>query len=286
MSESLDSGRLADKAGFFLCLARAFATPAEASFGAFRDALADDLAALAKGAGYDCTAVLIDYRRAIAAMPDAQQLLVTYSRLFLMPGEKHPGLNVAAYIDGAVGGGSVRALETCYARCGLEKQVELHDLPDHVSVQLEFLAYLHAMEAEGGTMPPVRATEFVDSFVACWVSAFRADIEAAANRFGLGSDPYGPLARVLEAAIAGEAQALRAEQPEPVSTVDPEIARLRSHFAGRQMDESDLAVIREKLQSEGLPVGHIAIPIEERDRVMGFASLTPPEPKPRKALFS
>jgi hypothetical protein len=44
------------------------------------------------------------------------------------------------------------------------------------------------------------------------------------------------------------------------------------------MTEEDLAIIRARLEADGLPSGHVAIPVEARDRVMGLAAMTPPAP--------
>jgi TorA maturation chaperone TorD len=270
------------RAEFYLCLARAFSTPARPEiFDAARDVLPADLAELGSLCGYPIDAALADYRAAIALVRDPQQLLILYSRLFLVPGDLRPSLNVGVYLDGVVAGGSVTALETCYARCGLGKNNDFHDLPDHLSVQLEFVAWLFAAEAraetEGGDPPPFRATEFLAHFVARWIGPFRADLEAASFRFHLPGNPYRALARLLETAVLAEVGRVPGEAI-PAPGVDPEIARLRGQFAGREMTEEDLAIIRARLEADGFPSGHVAIPVEARDRVMGLAAMTPPAP--------
>ncbi|HRP23206.1 molecular chaperone TorD family protein [Thauera sp.] len=279
-----DQQTLIDKASWYLCLARAFTIPeSPAQFEALRDFLADELAELGLLQGEACQASLRAFRAAMRSVDRLQALKVRYARLFLMPGDTHPSLNTGAYIDGAVGGGSVRAMETCYARCGLEKHGDLRDLPDHISVQLEFLAWLYAAEAEGQPLP-MRGDEFMQAFVARWATALRRDLDAAVDRFALGADPYAALARLLEAVVAAEV-ASSAQVADPAQPgVDPEIARLRSHFAGRRLDASDRAVIREKLLADGLPVDHLAIPIEDRDEAMGMVSLIPPEARRRSEL--
>jgi putative dimethyl sulfoxide reductase chaperone len=270
------------KAELYLCLARAFAVPNESSlFDALRDDLPGDLEDLGSRLGYPIGFALAEFRQAIAGIGDAQQLLVLYSRLFLVPGEHHPSLNTGAYLDGTIAGSSVTALETCYARCGLDKRGDFHDLPDHLSVQLELVAWLLAAEVEaesqGGLPPPMRAREILVQFVARWVGPFRTDIEAASRRFGLGANPYLALARFLEAAVLAEVGVTRGEaQPSP--GIDPEIARLRSQYAGREMSEEDLAIIRARLAADGLPSGHVTIPVDARDRTMGLAAMTPPAP--------
>ena len=290
------------KSELYLCLARAFATPTDAVFlAALRDDLPLDLAELGARLGCPLEPALADYRAAMATIADAEQLLVLYSRLFLVPGDHHPSLNTGAYLDGALAGGSLTMLERCYARCGLERQGDFHDLSDHLSMQLELVAWLFQAEARAGNdathrrraasiraerpqhaersqpEPPMRAEQILSQFVVHWVGPFRAELEAATQRFRLTANPYLPLARVLETAVRHE---VGADQSTPTadSGIDPEIARLRSQYAGRELGEEDLAIIRARLAADGLPSDHIAIPEEARDRTMGLATMTPPAP--------
>lgn len=278
-----------DRAAFYLCLGRAFATPSPpAAFAAMRDALAADLTELAAACGYRVEDTLAALRECVSSL-DAQQLLASYARLFLIPGERHPSLNTGAYLDGALGGGSAAAIEACYARCGLEKHDKFADLPDHVSVQLEFVAWLFAAEAQargdGGEPPPITAREFLTRFVARWANPFRADIDAASARFGLGAHPYGALARVLEAAVVADTLPARCESAGEVG-IDPEIVRLRAQYAGRTMGAEDVAFIRARLEADGLPSGHVAIPVDARDRVMGLAAMRAPEAPRHSGFFA
>jgi TorA maturation chaperone TorD len=272
--------RLVSTSEFFLCLARAFAVPQHPdSLDRLRDALTEDLAELASDCGYEIDAPLWDYREAIAEVPDANRLLVIYSRLFLVPGDRHPSLNTGTYLDGAVAGGSVTAMETCYRRCGLEKDEAVQDLPDHLSIQLEFVARLFAAESQaritGAAPPPIAAGEFLATFVARWIGPFRADLDEASRRFKLADNPYRHLARILEGAVRTEGAQQPAE-PALAPTVDPEIARLRSQLVGKPITEEDLAIIRARLEADGLPSHHVAIPVDDRDRVMGLSTMVPP----------
>lgn len=263
------------KAEFFLCLARAFAPPQDkpAVLAAFKEDLVHDLAELGAACGYPIGEAVAHFARAMAGVADAQALRVTYSRLFLVPGDKHPSLNAGAYIDGAVGGGSVTAMATCYQRCGLEKLETLRDLPDHVAVQLEFVAWLYAAEAEGEASVPMRAEDFISSFVVRWAGAFRAGIEAASGHFALDANPYAALAAMIEIAAVAEARPLEAPEQE----VDPEIARLRAEFAGRQLDAHDLATIEQRLKADRLASDHVSVPVGKRDEAMGLQPLSPPQ---------
>lgn len=262
------------KAEFFLCLARAFALPENkpAVLTAFKEYLVHDLTELGTACGYPIGEAVENFTKAMTSVTDAQSLQVTYSRLFLTPGDKHPSLNTGTYIDGAVGGGSVTAIATCYQRCGLEKQETLRDLPDHVVVQLEFVAWLYAAEAEGDASLPMRAEDFISSFMVRWASAFRAGIEAAAEHFELNANPYAALAGMIEIAALADARPLDLPREE----VDPEIARLRAEFASRELNANDLALIEQRLKADKLGSNHVSVPVERRNEAMGLESMTLP----------
>ncbi|MEY6430848.1 molecular chaperone TorD family protein [Thioalkalicoccus limnaeus] len=277
---------LSSKLDFYLCLARAFAIPDSAdALPLLREALPADLAELAPTCGYPIDGALHAYRQTMAKVIDHEQLRVAYSRLFLVPGEPHPNLNTGAYLDGTLNGGSVTALETCYRRCGLERDRDFHDLPDHISVQLEFVARLFAAEAQaleaGTARPPIAVDEFLARFVARWIGPLHAEIEEASRRFRLSEHPYLALTEILRQAIVAEV-GLDDTAVHPDPGPDPEIARLRSQYAGRTLNEADLAIIRQRLAADGLPTDHVAIPIDERDRTMGLATMTPPAPPNRR----
>lgn len=271
------------RAEFYLCLARAFLAPAsETQAFALREHLAEDLLDLSRALGYPADEAVQAYREAIAQVPDAPSLLALYSRLFLVPGDAHPSINAAAYLDGAIFGDTVFELMDCYARRGLEKREDLADLPDHVSVQLEFAALLFADEAAGRGSDAERdagpdAREFLGRYVARWAAPLRRDLESAGVRFQLAANPWLALARILEtAASADTAAATGAERPEPELT---EIERLRRQYASRTLDASDMAIIRARLAEDGLATDHVAIPAQDRDAAHGFVTLTPPAPQ-------
>ena len=246
------------KSEFFLCLARAFTVPENkpAVLTAFKEYLVHDLTELGTACGYPIDDAVANFAKAMAGVPDAQALLVTYSRLFLIPGDKHPSLNTGVYMDGAVGGNSVTAMATCYQRCGLEKQDNLHDLHDHVVVQLEFVAWLYAAEAEGDMSLPMRAEDFISSFFVHWVGAFQTRIEAATEHFRLDNNPYTALAAMIEIATLADARPPEVSKEE----INPEIVRLRAEFAHRKLNANDLAEIKQRLETDRLASDHVVLP--------------------------
>lgn len=269
-----------DKVELYLCLSQAFLPPTtDAAYEALRDHLADDLGELASELGYPIAPELLAWREAMDCIADHEALLVAYSRLFLVPGDAQPAINAGVYLDGAVNGNSVAAMEDCYRRCGLEPdRTQLADLPDHVARQLEFVAYLYAVAAarergEAAADPPVSAGEFLAMFVARWAPSFRADVEAATARFRLEANPYVALARILEQAARLDAVAPRPQASEEVAD---DIAERRAQVAGQGLGEADLARIKALLEADGLATDHLAIPFAERDAAVGMQRLEVP----------
>ncbi|MBD5804427.1 chaperone protein TorD [Azoarcus sp. Aa7] len=277
MMDARDIESLTERGEFYLCLARAFLTPHTVqAFDGLRDALADDLGELAASLGYACADTLADYRAAIAAIPDPLTLLERYSALFVTP-PRTIQINTACYLDGALNGGTVAAMDEAYRRCGVERGADFHDLSDHVSVQLEFVALLYLRSAqalEAGTpLPPAHPEHFLHDYVARWLPAFIRDLEAA----HAGPNPWLPLTRVLAAAVAHDACA--ETLPTAELRARRAIGKARHDRAMRGVTAEDMAFIARKLREKGLSTDHLAIPPELRDEVRGYSRGTPPGPR-------
>ncbi|MDZ7663335.1 molecular chaperone TorD family protein [Thiohalophilus sp.] len=254
-------------AEFWLCLARAFLPPTDRAFQtALREELVDDLAALAGELDYPLDEELAALRHSLAGV-DGPELLVSYSRLFLVPGEEHPNINAGVYIDGTLHGDTVRRLTERYRAFGLARDEAFADLPDHVAVQLEFVARLYAGDGDGD------APGFLADFVQRWAPLLHEDLRQAESRFELAANPWLALAQVIDKVVALEAPA---PQPAPVEEED-EILRLRRQYAGRSPDAADLETIRAALEAQGLDTAHLAVPVAERDAQEGLARLQVPE---------
>jgi TorA maturation chaperone TorD len=189
------------KAEFYVCLARAFGpmrTPQAED--AFAHALADDLAQLAAHSGYDIGDAAA--RLAASAAAPGARPLADYSALFLVPPVPVP-LNAGLYLDGGLLGRSTQAMLERYRDAGLAPDERFHDLPDHVTMQLEYLAVMFARAAEGDRASAARAREFLARFVLAWLPAFRLALHAAAQRIP-AARAYEALAAILEAAARHE----------------------------------------------------------------------------------
>lgn len=236
-----------ERAELYLCLARSFLPPAgEAAFAALRDMLADDLEVLCASLGYSVS--LDDFRIAVAGISDADALSRLYSKLFLAP-PRRAQIHSGAYLDGGLMGRSVQALEACYRHCGVERRDEFRSPPDHVSVQLEFVAYLYASRPAA-----LAAGHFLGSFVTPWLPHFISDLEEAAAQ--AGSNPYLPLARLLARAVARDA--VPAPQDSKLARRQRALARARRNRAARGVTPAELIEIERLLMEKGLSTDHLS----------------------------
>lgn len=258
MAENVPGAALA-QAEFYLCLARAFATPdAPDHAPAMRHWLADDLAELASELDLAVAPALADFRREAAVLADRDAWLQVYSAIFLAP-PAAARINTAYYLDGAINGGTVRDMEQAYLRCGLARAEGFHDLADHVSVQLEFVALLLANESA-----PVNAGEFLHRYAGHWIHPLCADLQAAAGAKALPANPYLPLAAVLREAVARHAVAPAADARAERRRRAIEGARGRS--SDRGITAADLAEIRRKLEACGLSTDHVPLSADAAQR--------------------
>ncbi|TXF09976.1 TorD/DmsD family molecular chaperone [Pelomicrobium methylotrophicum] len=242
------------RAEFYLCLARAFLPPrTEADFHALTALLADDLGDLARRLDYPIADELSEFRAAASALADPISLLRTYAALFLTPPAPVP-INGGIYLDGSLMGESVRAMEDCYRRCGVERDERFRDLSDHMAVQLEFVAYLYARAAEspaGEAELPLTAGEFLGAFPRRWLPAFCDKLETATRKLGIAPNPYTPLARILRCAVAKDAVPV----PDPLAQTErpapPPLDDRTLHEMARVLRERGLSA--EHLRRAGLP---------------------------------
>lgn len=195
-------GQALARADLLYCLARAFLPPPpQWTVLDWAAPLADDLAAIGDELGVDtvpaCEALHAECRR---TRMGADPWLVEYTRLFLTPPVPVP-LNTGLYLEGAIGGVSAQMMHQCYLTAGIEPEVAFHDLPDHVAMQLEFIARLRERAARGEPDAAAMADEFVHEFVDAWIAPLeRACL--AAERQTPAARVYTALTRLLPAASA------------------------------------------------------------------------------------
>lgn len=111
-----------------------------------------------------------------------EDLAVEFTRLFIGPGPHVPP-NSAVHMEGEGGllwGPSTSRVKRFIEDTGFEYRSDYRELPDHISVELEFMQELTAREAEAlgkddeDTLLALRHTqkEFVTKHMALWVPVF------------------------------------------------------------------------------------------------------------------
>lgn len=276
---------LQDKSEFYLMMARVFMTPhSQEIFQAMMEYLADDMMELDQVLGYGLGSHLEAYRIEMAKISSHEELLIIYSRIFLQP-PREAQINPGVYVDGAFMGGTVDEMAAFYLRFGLARGEHFKDLPDHVSVQLEFVACLFARAAEAliAGIPDVGAEagarHYLYEFVRRWLPKFHADLEKTTRELGeigLPANPYLPLAAMLAAAVVRDAVANPAWIEEK-SRVEKAIEKARANYAARGITPEDMSMIERKLKEKGLSTEHLSIPVESRTEAMGWTAKTPPD---------
>lgn len=186
------------------CLARAFLPPpADLTVGGWCDALAGDLADLERELGLDLAAAIETLRREGSAPATDEPWLVQYSRLFLVP-PVPVTLNTGIYLEGGLAGVSAQMMAQCYATAGFAQREAFRDLPDHVAMQLEFVAALFDRAARGDSEALGQARDFLAAFVDHWAQPLRQACERAAAQYP-EANAFAALARVVETAVAAQA---------------------------------------------------------------------------------
>lgn len=186
-----------------MCLARAFQpmhTPAART--AFVRDLPADLLELSAEAGYEVGRLVGQF--AAHASTAEERLIEDYSALFLVPPVPAP-LNAGLYLDGGLMGPGTLAMLQRYREAALEPDEQFRDLPDHMSMQLEYVAVMFARAADGDVVCTVRARRFLAEIVLTWIAPFTQALEAAAQRIPAAC-AYAALATILNAAARHETQ--------------------------------------------------------------------------------
>lgn len=289
------SRQFMERAEFYLCLARALLPPMEQrDFHAIREQLAAELEELGAELGYSINRTLAQFRAAIARIPDQQELLRLYSRLFLVP-PTPAHLNGGFYLDGAFMGQSTLQIEACYRRFGLVRSPDFHDAPDHLSSLLEFLALIHARAEEANAADDKAVVEillreaggFARDYVLPWLPALYRDLDGATVYGSISA--YAALVDVLQTAVAHDfARADAAPDPvAPASASSPDdgsARRASDQLRCRNCETAFIATdemydILLSLTRSGLGTEHLELCPECRTRSMGLLSMPVPGPK-------
>ncbi|TCS71754.1 TorA maturation chaperone TorD [Sulfuritortus calidifontis] len=199
---------------------------------------------------------------ALQAYPEHEALLVHHSGLFYVPPVRVP-LNLGQYLDGALNGPSLDALERWHSAFGLHKRDDFYDLADHLTAVLEFLALV----AERGE--PGQAAIFANTFLLPALPRLIARIEVEAV-----DSPYAWLARFTHAALARcyPSDGLPTGRDRPRYRIRPVGDGWRRCTRCDQpiATERELAVLEKALTGAGLPIDHLSLCLDCRDAARGW----------------
>ena len=137
------------------------------------------------------------------------RLMVEYTFLFLGPG-KHISPHESVQLkrgSGILWGEETSIVKQFMVAAGFEIDEAANDIPDHISIELEFLSHLCQKEAEAWQADDHEAAaaalgwqhRFVSNNIGKWVGRFCRAVEAAAE-----TPFYAQFAKLLRSFIAGE----------------------------------------------------------------------------------
>lgn len=272
---------------FWQTLATALMLPRnESFFAAFRESLADDLEDLAAELDLDLGSALDDFSREALKLPDAETLLVTYSRLFLTP-PIPCRLTIGWHLDSTLLGPSSKFLSELMAGYGVAQAEGLHETPDVLPTVLEFLSLMFNRLDSSAIDEERTAIEQDLSMLRTHylAGAVRRMVEltiAGEDDYEL-APVYSSLMKVIDAAIDDPLQRLF----KPLVTDE----KIRRSYASRRKGaheevlckscgkpiatERELHVIIHRLKEANLPVDHLKVCGDCRDAGMGWKSGTP-----------
>lgn len=203
----------AARAEAFWLLARAFMPPPRGwRFGDWYGLLITDLEELSGTLQLDLAALraaaqqAIDLRRDVdeAGGPGADWL-VAYASLFLTPPVPAP-LNAGLLLEGSLAGSVAQQALACYQAGGFAPSDDFHDLPDHVAVQLEFMARMLDQQTNDGERQAL-ADSFAHHFLRAWAPLLQQACQRAAAQEPAGW-VYAALAGIVLQLVSAQDESL------------------------------------------------------------------------------
>ncbi|TVQ73012.1 MAG: hypothetical protein EA372_06385 [Chromatiaceae bacterium] len=282
-----------------LCLGQAFLPPRDPSFQrAIIHDLPRDLKDLNDTLGFTRNEALAEWSAHLERWTDDEQaLLKCYSRLFLSP-PTPASLNAGRHLDGQLMGPSAVEMEQVYQDHALARDPGLHQLPDHLALQLQFVAFLLA-EASVAAEPEAYlrdARGFTSRYLRDWLGNLVTQCRTGEAACQL-PPVYSQLADFTHQAILQLLEHL--PQPEPASPAwdHPPVAARDNPFTGGAagenpertqqvncfrcgepfMAEGELAGIIAALHANNVSAAHLSICPDCRTGALGMTAMTPPE---------
>ncbi|HLA98855.1 MAG TPA: molecular chaperone TorD family protein [Anaerolineales bacterium] len=133
---------------------------------------------------------------------NSSELAQAYTRLFVGPNKPVAYPYESVYFEGQLGGMTCEQVSRCYAEAGLRLKTSKSEMPDHISVELAFMAHLAAQEEQATGQSQVwrqRQRRFLRDHLARWLPIFWLKVEnSAAHPY------YRQAARSLRALVEGD----------------------------------------------------------------------------------
>ncbi|WP_168161575.1 molecular chaperone [Ectothiorhodospira sp. BSL-9] len=282
-----------------LCLGQAFLPPRDPSFQhAIIHDLPRDLQDLNDTLGFTTNAALAQWSEHLGHWADDEQaLLKCYSRLFLSP-PTPASLNAGRHLDGQLMGPSAVEMEQVYQAHALARDPNLHQLPDHLALQLQFVAFLLA-EAPTAADPETYlhdARGFTSRYLRGWLKNLVSQCQTGEAAYHL-PPVYSQLADFTHQAILRLLEQLpqREAAPQPTDQAPPPVRD--NPFTGKEADknagdthpitcsrcsepfmaEGELAGIIAALHANDVSAAHLCICPDCRAGAMGMTAMKPPE---------
>ncbi|SFC51307.1 chaperone TorD involved in molybdoenzyme TorA maturation [Marinospirillum celere] len=291
---------LMPRAEFYLCMAHVFlATQQGLTKTQLKEDLLADLHALSEELPGIQESQLKALTAALDELSDEQDLIKEYSRLFVTPPTPAP-LNLGYYLDGGIMGTSTHAMEIYYLRYQLEKDNAFHDLPDHLALNLQWLAWVLAqLLEEGGDQPAFQkqAVQDIGSFINHYtlpgIQQLLAKTRAANKEYALSST-WLLLVEMTANQLQADLDALKAWLPqEAVKTTPKPAPEYREAVTDAQPNElitcnacgveftagEALAEMISRLKTAGVTYDHLLICSNCRETSLDQGRMTPPGSK-------
>ncbi|MBD3895900.1 molecular chaperone TorD family protein [Halomonas sp. ML-15] len=288
-------------AELYLCLARALLAPrAGVTLDELKGPLLEDLHSLADGLPALQVERLDKLAQALDDLLNDERLILGYSRLFLTPPAPAP-LNLGAYLDGALMGQSTQSMLALYRRHGLERDPAFHDLPDHLSLNLQWLAWVYseAMEARDAgeeTTPLISdAVTMLRDITLPALAALRGKL-AQTNPEDTLTRPWRQLIDLAYDQLKYDLSRLKSVLPAPTPRASQEPSRASARDAITTFEASEapretltcracgeafesdpvLAEMRQRLATAGVSAEHMTVCPRCQGRSAASTSLRPP----------
>lgn len=112
----------------------------------------------------------------------SSELALAYTRLFLGPRKPIAYPYESVHVEGQLGGITCEQVRRCYADAGLRMRSTEREMPDHISVELAFMAHLAEREEKDADQAQVwrrRQRRFLLDHLARWLPTFWQKIESS-----------------------------------------------------------------------------------------------------------